>query len=113
MRKRHQKVEGGSEWTFEERDCSLNATHMLLARVMVAKVEDGNRLAQILRTIPIRLKADNIALGTNVIDWQIVRNEAMSYCQKKKDQHRFDGQGNFDTSKASTYNLLERKETIK
>jgi len=58
------------------------------------------------------LEADTRALGTRVIGWEKVRNEAMGYCQRKTDQHRFDGQSNFDTSKASTYDLMEQKEII-
>ena len=103
---------------------------MLLVRLMIGKVEDGNRLAQILRTTPIRqnqvgwncvawirealetLKADNVALGRSVVGWERVRNESMSYCQREKDQHRFDGQRNFDMTKVSTYDLFEHKEII-
>ncbi|KAE8149261.1 hypothetical protein BDV25DRAFT_4511 [Aspergillus avenaceus] len=128
--KERPKVGGGSEWFFEERECPLTATSMLLVRVMIGKVEDGNRLVQTLRTTPIRqnqvgwncvawvrealekLKADGRSLGTSVIDWETVRNESMSYCQRKKDQHRFDGHGNFDMAKAPTYDLVERKEII-
>ena len=58
------------------------------------------------------LKVDPKALGTSVMEWEKVRNQAMDYCQQKKDQHRFDGQGNFDRSKAPTYDLMEQKETI-
>ncbi|PYI06130.1 hypothetical protein BO78DRAFT_461497 [Aspergillus sclerotiicarbonarius CBS 121057] len=37
-----------------------------------------------------RLEADGTALGTSVIDWETVRNESMTYCQRKKvkPQHR-------------------------
>lgn len=124
------KAPGVVEWVFEERECPLLATSMLLVRVIIGKVEDGNRLVEILRSTPIRqgqagwncvfwvkealetLTADGKALGTNVIQWEKVRSEAMAYCQSKKDQHRFDGQGNFDTTKAPTYDLIERKEII-
>lgn len=58
------------------------------------------------------LKADGKALGTCVIEWNRVRDGAMTYCQRKKDEHRFDGEGNFDMGKAATYNLIEGKETI-
>ncbi|PKX93722.1 uncharacterized protein P174DRAFT_512001 [Aspergillus novofumigatus IBT 16806] len=93
---------------------------MLLVHIMVGKVADGNHLVDILQNTPIQqgqagwnwLKASSKALGTNVIEWERVRNEAMRYCQQKKDQHRFDGQGNFDTSKAPTYDLVERREVI-
>ena len=97
------KAGGGSEWYFDGSKCQLTPTSMLLVRVMIGKVEDGNSLAQILSTTPIRqnkvgwncvawvrealerLKADGKALGTSVIDWEAVRNESMSYCQRKKD----------------------------
>ena len=55
------------------------------------------------------LKADGRALGSCVIEWDRVRDGAMTYCQRKKDQHRFDGEGNFDMGKAATYNLMEEK----
>jgi hypothetical protein len=90
------------EWFFEEREIPLAPTSMLLVRIMVGKVADGNRLVDILRKTPIRqgqpgwncvlwvkealqaLKASGKALGTNVVEWEWVRNEAMSYCQQKK-----------------------------
>jgi hypothetical protein len=103
---------------------------MLLVRITVGKVEDGNRLVKILRDTPIRqgqlgwncvawvkealetLEVDPKALGTRVTEWEKVRSGAMDYCQRKKDQHRFDGQGNFDMEVAPTYDLIEQKETI-
>lgn len=88
------------------------------------------RLLQIIRSIPVRpdepgwncvwwvkealqaLKADGKTLGTSVVDWETVRDVAMRYVQKKKDEHRFDGKGNFDMQKAATFDLIEGKETI-
>ena len=119
-----------SEWIFEERPVSLQATNMLLVRITIGKVEKMDRLVNILRSIPIRqgeqgwncvswvrealeaVQADGKALGTSIIDWGKVRDAAMTYCQKKRDEHRFDGEGNYDMSKAATYDLIERKETI-
>ncbi|KAM0112865.1 hypothetical protein ACP6JB_001364 [Aspergillus fumigatus] len=109
--KERPKLGGGSEWFFEERD-------------------DGNRLVEILRNTPIRqgqpgwncvfwvkealetLKVNPKALGTSIVEWEKVRSAAMDYCQRKKDQHRFDGQGNFNMRKVPTYDLIERKEII-
>lgn len=122
--------EGISEWYFEERACSLFPTSMLLVRVMIGKVAERNRLVKILRNTPIRrgqpgwncvswvqealetMKADGNVLGTNSAEWEKVRDEAMSYCQRKKDQHRFNGQGNYDGKKVPTYDLIEMKEVI-
>lgn len=121
---------GGSKWFFEERECSLAPTSMLLVRIMVGKITDRKRLVEILRNTPVRqgqpgwncvfwvkealdlLKVDSNALGTSVVEWKKVCSGAMDYCQQKKDQHRFDGQGNFDMKHVPTYNLIERKEVI-
>ncbi|PYH92218.1 hypothetical protein BO71DRAFT_28664 [Aspergillus ellipticus CBS 707.79] len=121
---------GGSQWELEEQECRLAATSMLLVRVMIGKIKDRGRLVEILRKTPIRQgeagwncvswvkealetsSIDGKALGTRVIEWGKVRNGVMEYCQSKKDQHRFDGQGNFDMSKAPTYDLIERKEIM-
>ncbi|MCJ1405706.1 hypothetical protein MMC11_008936 [Xylographa trunciseda] len=128
--KERPKQSGGSEWFFEERKTPLAPSNMLLIRVMIGKVENHERLVRVLRKTPLRhgqpgwncvgwvketleeLSADGKALGTSVVGWDRVRDGAMGYCQRKKDQHRFDGKGNFDMRKAATYDLVEEKETI-
>ena len=97
---------------------------------MIAKVEGVDRLQTILRNVPVRpeqdgwsckgwvkealeaLQDDGKVLGTSVTAWKIVKDAAIKYCQKKKDQHRFDGKGNFETKWPPTFDLLEEKETI-
>ncbi|KAH4106409.1 hypothetical protein HBI62_129720 [Parastagonospora nodorum] len=121
---------GVSVWRFEERETSLSPTAMLLVRIMIAKVEKRDRFLSIVRNTPIRegvpgwncvgwvqealqsLEADGKALGSGVVDWIKVRNAAMEYCQRKRDAHRFDGQGNFNMQKTPTFDLIEGKETI-
>lgn len=118
----------GSEWTFEELPLPRPNEYMILVRVMVAKIRKTDSLVQILRQIPIRqgqegwncvgwvkealsrLEASRGILGTNMMQWQVVRDGAMSYVQQKKDQHRFDGKGNFDNSLVPTFDLLLQKE---
>ncbi|KAJ5621593.1 hypothetical protein N7528_006376 [Penicillium herquei] len=121
-------VEHGSEFFYQESDCR-NASNMLLVRIVIGKVTNRARLLEIMRTNPVQngqsgwnciswirqglemLQSDNSALGTSVLDWETVRNEAMDYCQRKRDTHRFDGQGDiFDIMKPPTYDLLERRE---
>lgn len=122
--------EGVSVWEFQERESSLTATSMILVRVMIAKVKNRDRLISILRNVPIRpdvpgwncvewlkealelLENDGKALGTRVTEWRTVRNAAMDYCQRKKDEHRFDGEAQFDMTIVPTYDLLERGETM-
>jgi hypothetical protein len=97
---------------------------------MIGKVEKMDRLVNTLRSIPIRqgeqgwncvswvrealeaIQADGKALGTAIIEWSKVRDAAMAYCQKKRDEHRFDGRGDYDMTKAATYDLIDQKETI-
>jgi hypothetical protein len=120
----------GSQWVFEELSTSMMTTKMILVRILVAKVENTDKLAQLLRQIPIRegeegwncvlwvkealseLEKSNKTIGTSMMEWGAVRDAAMEYCQRKKDQHRFDGKGKFDTSRVSTFDLIEGKETI-
>lgn len=89
--------EGGSEWAFEERAVSMMPTQMILVRLMIAKIENTNGLAQLLRGIPIRqgqqgwdcvlwvkeafshLEQSKGVIGTSVVGWQTVRDMAMSY----------------------------------
>lgn len=124
------RPEGGSEWVFEELTISMMPTQMILVRIMLAKIEQADRLRQLLRQIPIRqgeegwncvlwvkealdnLERSKDVIGTCVLDWESVREAALSYCQKKKDQHRFDGKGKFDTSQVPTYDLIQGKESI-
>jgi hypothetical protein len=103
---------------------------MLLVRIMIGKVEKKDRLVTIMRNVPIKqgepgwncviwvkeaieaLRADGKALGTSRTVWQYVRDTAMWYIEKKKNEHRFDGLANFDIKQSATYDLLEGKETI-
>ncbi|EXA30843.1 hypothetical protein BFJ63_vAg18137 [Fusarium oxysporum f. sp. narcissi] len=122
-----------SVWEFSEQETGTSSTLMILVRIQVAKVMNMRSLEAILRSVPVRgeqrgwncvewvrealaaLQNDNKALGTSVLDWATVRDTAMWYVEQKAMQHRFDGQaapGQFDTSRVSTYDLLERKELV-
>lgn len=123
--------EGGvSEWLFEEVPTSLTPTRMIMVRVLIAKIEDTDTLARLLRRIPIRqgqqgwncvywikealseLRASKNIIGTSVVEWEAVRNAAMSYCQQKKDEHRFDGTVKIDVLRVPTFDLIQGKEII-
>lgn len=106
---------------------------MLLVRIMIGKVADMDRLIAAFENTPIRggqpgydqwncvawiqealelAQRDGKALGAAVTDWGSVRDTAMWYVEKKKNEHRFDGQAHFDQSKAPTWDILEKRETI-
>jgi hypothetical protein len=124
------KQDGNSEWEFEEAPTTMLPSRMIMIRILIAKIESRERLAQLLRQIPIRqgqqgwncvfwikealsqLQMSTNIIGRNVVEWKAIRNAAMSYTQKKKDQHRFDGKGEFDTSRVPTFDLIQGTETI-
>jgi hypothetical protein len=90
---------------------------MILVRIMLAKVEDANKLAQLLRQIPIgqreegdwncvawvreallRIERSEGVVGRSVLGWEAVREAALSYCRLKRDERRFDGTGKYDST---------------
>ncbi|KAJ5189668.1 hypothetical protein N7491_008287 [Penicillium cf. griseofulvum] len=75
--KERRETDGSSKWFFEERECALIPT-------------SWNCVFWVKEALEV-IKVDPKALGTSVVGWERVRNEAMAYCQRKKDQHRFDG----------------------
>lgn len=120
-------------WEYEERRVSLEPTLMILVRVLIGKVESFERLKSVFEKTPIRagesgydhwnciewlkealegLIRDRRALGSSVTEWETVRDTAMWYIAKKKDEHRFDGQGKYDQRKTATWDILNRKEII-
>lgn len=117
---------------FEERSTSLEATNMILARVMIGKVVDPEGLKRLMRSIQVKNNdsawncvawikdglaklAEGKVMGTSQLKWQIVRDTVMRYVEEKKTQHRFDGKaqkGQFDTRKPATFDILTGKELI-
>jgi hypothetical protein len=122
-----------SVWEYEERIIPLEPTSMLLVRVLLGKISNIDQLRSAFENTPVRgdqpgyehwncvewirealdlIQDDEQALGTSVTDWNSVRNTAMWYVEKKKRDHRFDGQGQYDQKKAATWDMLERRELI-
>ena len=124
------KQDGTSEWEFEEAPTTMLPSRMIMVRILIAKIENRDALAQLLRKVPIRqgqqgwncvawikealekLQMSKNIIGTSAVEWEAVRNAAMTYVQKKKDQHRFDGKGSFETARVATFDLIQGKETI-
>ena len=125
-------VDNEARWTWNYEECStpMRPTGMILVRVLIGKVGNRDRLVSVLQRIPVKggelgwnciacvkdalkqLEEDKSALGTSATAWVVVRNGAMQYIEDKKMAHRFDGKGNFDTSKVPTWDLIEGKELI-
>ncbi|GAB0137719.1 hypothetical protein EsDP_00005975 [Epichloe bromicola] len=118
-------------WEYEEEEIPMMPTSMLLVRVVIGKVKELGRLKSILRNIPLRHEVggwncvawvkeavetalqDTRALkASEGLNWDSVRDVAMWYVEQKKAAHRFDGQGDYDQSKAATWDMLEGIERV-
>ncbi|KAI9452331.1 hypothetical protein HD554DRAFT_2179963 [Boletus coccyginus] len=120
--------DGTPEWRFEGVQARVIGSSRLLVRVVIAKVQDKEKLSEILQQVPInagqpgwncviwveealgRLSEDTEALGRRVLDWDKVRDTAMGYCKRKHDEHYFDGTRDVDPKKTPTYDLVSDRE---
>lgn len=131
-----------SRWVFKERDIGMNPTAMILVRVVVGKVASLERVAAVLRSVPVRdnqsgwncvwwlrealemLRAEGgggKALGrvssssSRPVAWDEAREAAMGFVRRKEREHRFDGRaapGWFDMNRVATYDLLQGEEIV-
>lgn len=124
-----------SRWVFEERDIGMNPTAMILVRVIIGKVANLERLAAVLRDVPVRdnqsgwncvwwlrealdmLRADGKALSgkSPASEWEQAGEAALGFVRRKEREHRFDGRaapGWFDMSRVATYDLLSGEEVV-
>ncbi|KAK8098282.1 uncharacterized protein PG998_013768 [Apiospora kogelbergensis] len=115
-------------WQYEEIEATMAPVNGLLARVMIAKVNEKHRVQAILRGIPTRpdvhgwncvgwvkeaieaLTSDPQALGSSRADWTTVRDTAMRYIEEKHAEERFGR--NFDSTDIPTWDLTVGKEVM-
>lgn len=127
-----------SRWVFEERDIGMNPTAMILVRVVIGKVGNLERMASVLRQVPVHqnqpgwncvswlqdalnaLRRDGKALSgarssIATASWEEDRDEALRFVREKEREHRFDGKatpGWFDMSQVATYDFLQGRELV-
>ncbi|KAI1189187.1 hypothetical protein F5B17DRAFT_218921 [Nemania serpens] len=117
-------------WQYEERKIPMEATSMLLIRILIGKVKSMSRLRSIFEHTPVRAEAegwncvgwvrealvaalqDGRALATSACDWESVRNTAMWYIEERKAADRFDRVVSYDRTKAATWDMLEGIELV-
>lgn len=108
---------------------NVKNTIKLLARIVIAKIKDENRLIEIFRTTPVvqndpgwhcrdwmadvldRIKQDGRAVGTADLDWARVERLARSYVEKKSSDGRY-GEGADMSKDKPTWDMLEWEEVI-
>lgn len=117
-------------WKYEEVlldnvQCSTN----LLARIVIAKIEDEQRLLDIFRTtrwvqhnpnwrcrtwvgeVLTRIQQDGTIVGTSILDWPTIEATAREYVAKKAASDRYSRNFDMELPKP-TYNLYEKMEVI-
>ncbi|KAI5369202.1 hypothetical protein Slin14017_G000810 [Septoria linicola] len=117
-------------WKYEEAELhNVRTTNNLLARILIAKVEDHERLVAILRSIPIvqndpnwrcrswianalaELAKDDKAVGTSQLNWAVVEMTARQYVARKTAAGRYQRAEDMLKPKP-TWDMLENKETV-
>ncbi|KAB5572696.1 hypothetical protein GE09DRAFT_1054736 [Coniochaeta sp. 2T2.1] len=130
VKNRGKKGVPGGEWFYEERDLPNAQTSVqLLARLVIAKVEDEARLLAIIRNGPVitgdpnwrcrtwcagvlqRLKEDGRAVGTSQLDWPTIEAFGREYVAGKNAAKRYDTQ-ELVLGPKPTYDMIEDKELL-
>ncbi|KAI5455762.1 hypothetical protein BGZ63DRAFT_368375 [Mariannaea sp. PMI_226] len=115
-------------WIYEEVALeNVRSTNTLLARVLIAKIEDNERLVQILRSVPVvqndpnwrcrswvadalaSIESDGAVVGKAVLDWETIEYIAREYVASKIALGRYNS-GDMRRPKP-TWDMLEEKET--
>ena len=117
-------------WVYEEKSLpNVQSTISLLARILIAKVEDERRLIQILRETPViqgdpnwrcrtwvqavlvSIRRDGRAVGTSNLSWAQIEPWAREYVARKTESGRYSLVQTADLPKP-TWDMLEDKEIV-
>lgn len=117
-------------WTYEEKTVNdVQSTNTLLARILIAKVENEQRLIQLLRNVPIvnsesnwrcrswiahalaEIEADGTCVGSSQLQWEIVEAFARQYIAQKTSVGRYARAEDMLRPKP-TYDLIAGKEIV-
>lgn len=126
----HVKKSAKQGWIYEEVSlANEQSTARLLARIVIAKVEHGNRLVEIFRSTPVvqndpnwrcrtwvadvlsKVASNGKAVGTAELSWIEVEAAAREYVAKKTADGSY-AAGKDMTLPKPTWSMLEKKETI-
>lgn len=118
-------------WTYSEVSlANVQSTNNLLARILIAKVEDENRLIDIFRSTAVvqgdpnwrcrtwvadvlsRIAKDGTAVGTAELGWNRIEAVARDYVAKKTAAGRYLNAADMVLPKP-TWDMLEGKETVR
>ncbi|THW87989.1 hypothetical protein D6D15_06286 [Aureobasidium pullulans] len=117
-------------WQYEKADLkNVRFTNNLLARIMIAKVEDVERLERILQNVPViqndpewrcrtwiknalgELEKDGQVVGTAQLSWEKIERTARDYVAQKTAAGRYQ-QEDIIAKPRPMWDMLEEKETL-
>jgi hypothetical protein len=117
-------------WTYEEVALeNVRTTNNLLARILIAKIEDDQRLIALFRGLPVvqgdpnwrcrhwianglaKIAKDGKCVGTAELDWQEIEPFARQYVGDKTASGRYRSSADLSKPKP-TWNMLENKESV-
>ncbi|KAF2478356.1 uncharacterized protein BDR25DRAFT_321371 [Lindgomyces ingoldianus] len=117
-------------WTYEEIPLeNVQTTIRLLARILIAKIEDEQRLITLLRRLPVvqgdsnwrcrtwvasalaEIAKDGKCVGTAELDWQKIEACARRYVGDKTASGRYRSAADLSKPKP-TWDMLENKESV-
>ncbi|PNY24363.1 Uncharacterized protein TCAP_05703 [Tolypocladium capitatum] len=126
----HVKNLPGSSWVYEELEAKdVRWTNNLLARIVVAKIEDESRLRDIFHNTPVvqgdgnwrcrswvadvlaRLERDGKAVGTARLGWGEIEAKARAYVAEKYAAGRYSTAAELAKLKP-TWDLLQGREIV-
>lgn len=126
----HVKNRPTTGWEYEEVALpNVRNTNSLLARILIAKIEDEGRLIEILRTTGVvqndpewrcrtwvatvlgRIAEDGKAVGTAELDWSSIEAKAREYVARKTAAGRYLTARDLEHPKP-TWDMLQGKEVV-
>lgn len=117
-------------WKYEEIPVeNVRTTNSLLARILIAKIEDHQRLIELLRCLPVvqgdlnwrcrtwvgialaEIAKDGKCVGTAELSWSKIETFARQYVGRKTAAGRYRSAADMSKSKP-TWDMLENKESV-
>lgn len=117
-------------WVYEEVPlANVRSTNSLLARILIAKIEDEQRLVALLRQLPVvqgdpswrcrtwvasalsGIAEDRACVGTAELDWSKIEVTARRYVAGKTAGGRYEHSADM-TKPKPTWDMIENKEIV-
>lgn len=127
----HVKNQPVTGWAYERANLAdVRFTNALLARILIAKIEDKGRLVRILESIPIvqndpnwrcrtwvahaleAIANDGNVVGTSELEWKKIEATAREYVGNKTAAGRYQGEQANMLAPKPTWDMLESREII-